>query len=83
MSAPSREREPVQHSVWFPPAPLCTGKNRHRNPALNLNYHIVQDMGIAFSFRHLASILVEQERQMRIFWRGERECGIEVEVQRE
>ena len=37
---------------------------------LEINYHIIQDLDIAFSFRHLASIRVEQERQMRIFWRG-------------
>jgi hypothetical protein len=39
-------------------------------------------LDIAFSFRHLGSITVEEERQMCIFWRGERQRGIEVEVQR-
>ena len=83
MGTPSREREPVQHSVGFPPAPLCTC-NKHRSMPLLLgtNYHIVQNLYIAFSFRHLTSIRVEQERQMRIFWRGERERSIEIEMQR-
>jgi hypothetical protein len=39
-------------------------------------------LDIAFSFRHLRSIRVEEEGEMSIFRRGERQRGIEVEVQR-
>jgi hypothetical protein len=39
-------------------------------------------LNIALSFRHLASIRVEKEREMSVFWRGERQRSIEIEVQR-
>jgi hypothetical protein len=67
------------------PVPIRAAEYRQYHnirPALVHNHHIVQDLDVAFSFRHLTSIRVEEERQMSVFWRGERQRSIKIEVQR-
>jgi hypothetical protein len=71
MSAPSGEREPVQHGVWFPPAPLYTGSGFIVYDSRLRNHHVIQDLDVALPFRHFTSIGIEKERQMGIFWWGE------------
>jgi hypothetical protein len=61
MSTPSRERKPVEHGVWFPSATLETGQD-HIYQKVGNYHHIVQNLDVAFSFRHLASVGVEEER---------------------